>query len=73
MKSISNLIIGLLIGAILGLWVGVNIGKEQTVFSNPFTERSVHDKFREAGENFLDSAGDAINETGENLREKLNN
>ncbi len=73
MKSISNLIIGLLVGAILGLWVGVNIGKEQPVFTNPFKERVVQEKLRDAGEILLDSASDALKKGEENLREKLNN
>lgn len=73
MKSISSLIIGLLVGSILGLWVGVNIGKEQPVLSNPFTERSVHEKLRDTGENLLDSASDAIKKGGDTLRDKLNN
>ncbi len=71
MKSISNLIIGLLIGAILGLWLGINIGRDQTLFSNPFEERSVQEKFRKAGEGFLESAGDIMEHSSDTLRDKL--
>jgi|GEM_PF-2482499 len=33
----KDLLLGLLIGGILGLWIGVNLGKQQSPFSNPFS------------------------------------
>lgn len=32
----KDILLGLLIGGIVGLWVGVNLGKQQSPFSNPF-------------------------------------
>jgi len=32
----KDLLLGLLVGGIVGLWVGVNLGKQQSPFSNPF-------------------------------------
>lgn len=67
MKGTSKLIAGLLIGAMLGLWIGVNIGRERPVFSNPFRKESVYEKVRKAGRGF----GDAIKESADELHDKL--
>ncbi len=71
MKGISKLVVGLLIGAILGLWFGTNIGRERPLLSNPFRKESVHEKFRKAGRGLFDSAGDAIKESIDDLRDKF--
>jgi hypothetical protein len=71
MKEIKNLVIGIVIGALLGLWFGVNIGRERPLLSNPFKKRSIHEKFREAGRDFFDSASDAIKESSDNWRDKF--
>ncbi len=36
----KDLILGLLIGAIIGLWLGVNLGKDQPLMTNPFADKS---------------------------------
>lgn len=36
----KDLILGLLLGGIIGLWVGVNLGKDQPLLTNPFAENS---------------------------------
>lgn len=38
---------GLLVGGLLGLWLGINIGKNQDLFSNPFAESPALQKARE--------------------------
>lgn len=39
-------IVSVLVGFVIGLWVGINIGKDQPIWSNPFTraERSMAEK-----------------------------
>ncbi len=32
----KDILLGFLIGGIIGLWVGVNLGKDQPILSNPF-------------------------------------
>ena len=41
----KDLLLGLLIGGIIGLWVGVNLGKEQSLLANPFAEKSSMKEF----------------------------
>ncbi len=36
----KDLILGFLIGGIIGLWLGVNLGKEQPLMTNPFADMS---------------------------------
>jgi len=36
----KDLILGLLIGGIIGMWVGVNLGKDQPLMTNPFAEQT---------------------------------
>ncbi len=71
MKCISKLIAGLVIGAMLGLWFGVNIGRERPLLSNPFRKESIHEKFRKAGRELFNSAGDAIKESADSVRNKF--
>jgi len=55
---------GILIGLTAGLWMGVNIGKEQPLYSNPLTTLSLSDKAKE-------KANDILNDTKKALREQL--
>ena len=49
----KDLLLGLLIGAIIGLWVGVNLGKEQPLMTNPFAEKKTMQEFnKQLGDGF---------------------
>ena len=41
----KDLLLGFLIGGIIGLWVGVNLGKDQPLMSNPFAENTTMEAF----------------------------
>ncbi len=34
----KDLLLGLMIGGIFGLWIGVNLGKDQPLMNNPFSD-----------------------------------
>lgn len=36
----KDIILGFLIGGIVGLWLGVNLGKDQPLLTNPFIKKS---------------------------------
>ena len=38
MRVIKSLLFGVFIGCLVGLWLGVNIGQEKPLFSNPLPE-----------------------------------
>ena len=47
---------GIVIGLAAGLWMGVNIGKDQPLYSNPFNTESITKKAsRKAGDMFKDA------------------
>ena len=64
-RRIKYFIVGLALGTVLGLWFGVNIGKDQPFYANPFVERTLKQKVQ-------DSARGIYRDAKRNLRDKLN-
>jgi hypothetical protein len=50
---------------VVGLWFGVNIGKDQNIFANPFTDKSIQEKI-------LDSGGELLEKSGKAIKDKVN-
>ncbi len=68
MKTLKPLFIGVLIGLGLGLWFGVNIGKHQPFYSNPFAEHKVGEKFKTTLGEGVDKAGQKLEKLGQELK-----
>jgi len=49
MNSLKMLFIGVCIGTLIGLWLGVNIGRDRALLSNPFAERSLQESLKNTG------------------------
>jgi len=62
MKTINGIVIGLLLGLGAGLWMGVNIGRDVPLGSNPFKEPTVAETLGDKAERLYDDAREAINE-----------
>lgn len=60
MKSLFNIIFGMIVGLILGGWLGVNIGKDQPLFSNPFAESTLSDKVKGKAEDIYKDTKRAV-------------
>jgi len=71
MKSLKLVILGLIIGVLIGLWFGVNIGKDNPIFSNPFKERSVTEKIKSGIGHGVEKAGKSIEKLGEDIKGKM--
>ena len=56
---------GLLFGVIVGLWLGVNIGKGNPIFGNPFAKENLSQKLKE-------KVGESIEQLGEDIKGKVN-
>jgi hypothetical protein len=69
MISTKSMIIGILLGACIGLWFGVNIGKEQAIFSNPLTDKSLTDRVKKTGEKIIEKSADMIEKGGQKLEQ----
>lgn len=70
MRKLKVFVSGLIIGALAGLWAGVNIGKQQPLLSNPFSDRAVSEELRDAGRDAVRKSGSALEQSGRTLRER---
>ena len=61
MRIIKLLFMGTLMGLIVGLWLGVNIGKGNPIFGNPFAEENLSKKIK-------DKVGTSIEKFGEDIK-----
>ncbi len=62
--TIRKYLMGIVIGLAVGLWLGVNIGKDQPLYSNPLNTESLADEAKR-------KAGDILEHTKKSLREQL--
>ncbi len=58
----KKLILGLIVGAIIGLWFGINIGRDEPLFSNPLTERSIQERLVDSGGELIEKGGKLVKE-----------
>ena len=68
MKTIKRLTYSLIVGLTIGLWFGVNLGKGNPVYSNPFTEKSFQEKIKKTGGEMLEMSGKIVEEHGKALQ-----
>jgi len=71
MKRFRYLILGLVIGAIIGLWFGINIGKDKSIFANPFSEPTIQKRLKQTGGEVLEKGGKALEKSGKALKKKM--
>lgn len=60
MSAIKKLLMGFGAGIVIGLWFGVNLGKDQPLYSNPFHEASIKHRLVESGGDMLEKSGQAL-------------
>ena len=71
MKNIKIILFGVIIGLAIGLWLGVNIGRETPLLSNPFYKETLNEKLKRLGGETLEKSGRALEKTGQELQDKL--
>ena len=72
MKNLKILFFGAVIGVGIGLWLGVNIGREMPLLSNPFSyHESLPEKLKRVSGETLEKSGRALEKTGQELQDKL--
>ncbi len=62
-----NLLLGTLIGLMAGLWAGVNLGKGQDIWENPFNDNSLNARLKESSRDI----GDALKDSADALRDSI--
>ncbi|VAX08594.1 hypothetical protein MNBD_GAMMA25-852 [hydrothermal vent metagenome] len=63
MKRLKMLLLGLLLGLGVGLWFGVNLGKGQPLYSNPFDSDSLQKKANRTADEVLENTKRALRES----------
>ena len=64
MFKIKKLVYVFCAGIVVGLWFGVNLGKGQPIYGNPFHNVSLKDRL-------VESSGDALEKSGRALKDSL--
>lgn len=72
MKLFKAILLSLVVGVAAGMWLGVNIGREVPLYSNPFNAETLNQKIKRATGETLEKGGQALEKTGHALQEKLN-
>ena len=67
----KDLLLGLLIGGIVGLWLGVNLGKDQPLMTNPFIEKSNMEQLGEKMEQLQKDVSKKSEEIYEDTKEAV--
>lgn len=70
MKQIKIILISLVVGVLIGMALGVNIGRERPLLSNPFAKESLVDHAKRLGSETLEQSGKALEKTGQALQGK---
>jgi hypothetical protein len=71
MKQLKAVLMSLIIGVVAGLWLGVNIGREVPLYSNPFNTKSLNQKLKDVTGETLEKGGHALEKTGQDLQDKV--
>lgn len=72
MKILKLVLLGAVIGVVIGLWLGVNIGREMPLLSNPFSyHESLSERVKRLSGETLEKSGRALEKTGQQLQDKL--
>ncbi|MBI5891512.1 MAG: hypothetical protein HZB47_12730 [Nitrosomonadales bacterium] len=69
-KQLKTIFICLVIGILIGMALGVNIGRNKPLLSNPFAKESLVDRAKALGNETLEQSGKALEKTGQALQDK---
>ncbi len=70
MKQFKIILISLVAGILIGMALGVNIGRDKPLLSNPFARESLVDRAKQLGNETLEKGGKALEKTGQALQGK---
>jgi len=70
MKQIKVILLSMVIGLLIGMALGVNIGREKPLLSNPFEKDSLVERAKQLGSETLEKGGKALEKTGQALQDK---
>ena len=68
MKQLKIIFVSMVCGLLIGIAVGINIGREKPLLSNPFAKESLVDRAKQLGSETLEKSGKALEKTGQALQ-----
>ena len=71
MKILKTILLSAILGFVVGLWFGVNIGRDEPFYSNPFDAPAIQDKLQETKESAMEKGGEALEQTGKAIKEQI--
>jgi hypothetical protein len=71
MKLLKAILFSLVVGLAAGMWMGVNIGREVPLYSNPFDTDTLNQKLKRATGETLEKSGQALEKTGQAIKQEL--
>ncbi len=71
MKQLKVIVVSAAAGLLIGMALGVNIGREQPLLSNPFHKESLAEKAKRLSGETLEQSGKALEKAGQSLQDKL--
>ena len=71
MKFLKIIIFSLALGVGIGMWLGVNIGREVPLYSNPFDTDTLNKQLKKATGKTLEKGGQALEKTGQALQDQM--
>lgn len=70
MRQFKWIALSALVGLLIGMALGVNIGRDRPLLSNPFAQDTLADQFKRLGSETLQQSGKALEKTGQALQGK---
>lgn len=70
MKQFKVILISVISGLLVGVALGINIGRDKPLLSNPFAKESLVDHAKQLGSATLEKSGKALEKTGQALQGK---
>ena len=71
MKLLKAILLSLAVGIAAGMWLGVNIGRDVPLYSNPFDTHTINQQLKKATGETLEKGGQALEKTGQALKQEL--
>ena len=71
MKLLKTILLSLVVGVAAGMWLGVNIGRDVPLYSNPFDAHTINQRLKKATGETLEKGGQALEKTGQALKQEL--
>jgi hypothetical protein len=68
---VNKFLFGLIIGAVIAFPLGVNLGKDKPLLSNPFADKPIAERIRDNARKAVEEGAEAAGELAEKTRQAV--